>query len=259
MPFSRFTRIARALVHAAVSPPAPAGAAFVPGADVSLGEDLTAGDLVLEFLVALYGRENGGGTIERSERLLQRLTPGEHGLSAWRPVVLDTSELCALTAPGRCLYVSAGLIGTLADDAPLAFVFAHEIAHHTLGHVASGAVGRWRDWLGEASALPALAVPLINRALFSVEQEYAADREALALCHRAGFELTRCLELFRVLAEWEETGRDLGEKLPGDWLRGSTPFRQWLRERWSGYPALAVRHEAAEVQRIVIESGGGRI
>ena len=74
------------------------------------------------------------------------MAPGEDGLSSWRPVVLTTSSFFALTAPGRCVYVSEGFLQTLgSDEAALAFTLAHEIAHHNLGHVASAGDNRWRD------------------------------------------------------------------------------------------------------------------
>jgi Zn-dependent protease with chaperone function len=150
--------------------------------------------------------------------------------------------------------VSTGLIGALSDDAPLALMLAHEIAHHILGHVASAPQSQWRDCLGAASAFSALAAPAINRLLFSVEQEFAADREALNICHRAGFDLTRCLDLYRILSDWEETGRDIGVTFPGDRIGSSTGLQRWMRARYSGYPSLAARREAAEVERILIET-----
>ena len=254
MTLSRLTRLARAATHSSKTPAESASTSMVPGGDVPLGEDLTVGDVVLEYLVSLYGRENGGETIERSERILQQLAAGPDGFSLWRPVVLTTSELCALTAPGRCIYVSTGLIGALSDDAPLALALAHEIAHHTLGHVASAPPTQWRDCLGAASALSALAGPVVNRLLFSVEQEFAADREALNLCHRAGFNLPTCLDLYRIFSDWEETGRDCGVTFPGDRIGSSTALQRWMRARYSGYPRLAARREAAEVERILIQT-----
>jgi predicted Zn-dependent protease len=254
MPLSRLGKLAQAIVHSATTPSGGVPDEGAVGSDVSLNEDLTIGDLILDWLVSEYGRENGGETINRCERLLQTLAPGEDGPSPWRPVVLTTSETFALTAPGRAVYVTEGFLKlTRDDDAPLALALAHEIAHHHLGHVASGASSRWRDWLGESAGLPILAAAGVNRLLFSAEQEYAADRDGLAQCHRAGLDLTRCLGLFDILARWESAGRELGVGLPGDWLGGSTPFRAWLRERLSGYPTLTARHEAAEAERVLLE------
>lgn len=255
MPLSRLAKLAQAIVRAAEVPSAETPASGSPGADVPLSEDLTVGDLILEWLVSQYGRENGGETINRCERLLQLLAPGEDGLSSWQPVVLTTSETFALTAPGRAIYVTEGFLQlTGDDDAPLALALAHEIAHHHLGHVAGGTPSRWRDWLGEAAGLPILAAARVNRLLFSAEQEYAADRDGLARCYRVGLELPRCVALFDILARWERARREFGEGLPGEWLEASTPFRAWLRERLSGYPTLAARHEAVEVERALLES-----
>lgn len=258
MSFSRLGKLAQAFARSAAAPSGKASASGAPGADVPLDEDLTIGDVVLDWLVSCYGRENGGETINRCERLLQRIAPGEDGLSPWRPVVLTTSDFFALTAPGRCVYITEGFLQTLhSDDAAVALVLAHEIAHHTLGHVASAGDSRWRDWLGEAAALPVIATAAINRLLFSAEQEFAADRAGLTLCHDAGFDLRGCLALFDHLAKWEETVRALGDSFPADWLTGSTPLRTWLRERLSGYPSLVARREAAEVQKVCLETRCG--
>jgi predicted Zn-dependent protease len=256
MPFSRLGKLAQAIAHSRTAPSGEATDRGPVGSDVSLNEDVTIGDLALAWLTTSYGRENGGETINRCERILQLLAPSADGLSLWRPVVLTTDSVLALTAPGRAIYVTLGLLQMIGDDdAPLALALAHEIAHHELGHVAVEAPGRWREWLGESAGLPVLATARINRWLFSPQQEYAVDRDGLARCHRAGFNLTRCITLFDVLARWVDSGRELGVDFAGDWLGDSTPFRAWLRERISGYPTLAERRAAAEVERTLLESG----
>lgn len=211
MPFSRLGKLAQAIVHSRTAPSGRATDRGAVGSDVSLNEDVTIGDLALEWLTTSYGRENGGETINRCERILQLLAPSEDGLSLWQPVVLTTDGVLALTAPGRAIYVTVGLLQMIGAK--------------------------------------------INRLLFSPEQEYAADRDGLARCHRAGFDLTRCITLFDVLARWVDSGRELGVNFAGDWLGDSTPFRAWLRERISGYPTLAERRAAAEVERTLLESG----
>lgn len=258
MPFSRLSKLAQEFVKSAVGEAFGEGRApGVVGADVSLSEDLTVGDLVLDWLVSRYGRENGGETINRCERILQLLAPGEDGFSPWRPVVLTTSEFFALTAPGRAIYVTEGFLQLAGDDdAPLALALAHEIAHHHLAHVAGGTPSRLRYWLGEASAFPILAAAGVNRLLFSAEQEYAADREGLAMCYRKRFDLTRCISLFDILERWESTGRTIGVGFSGDWLKGSTPLHVWLRKRLSGYPTPAARRAAAETQKDLLERSG---
>ena len=106
-------------------------------------------------------------------------------------------------------------------------------------------------WLGEAAALPVISAAALNRLLFSAEQELAADRAGLTLCHDAGFDLRGCLALFDHLAKWEETVRALGDSFPADWLTGSTPFRTWLRERLSGYPFSSPANERRKWRKLL--------
>jgi Zn-dependent protease with chaperone function len=72
----------------------------------------------------------------------------------------------------------------LSDDA-LAFVLAHEMAHHDLGHLsamylAAGVLGNWQ------------------------KMEFAADRQGLALAVRAGYSAAGALEAFDPRWEGEE-------------------------------------------------------
>ena len=81
MPFSRLGKLAQAIVQSRAASSEGAAERGAVGSDVSLREDLTIGDLILEWLAAEYGRENGGETINRCERALQLLAPSEDGLS----------------------------------------------------------------------------------------------------------------------------------------------------------------------------------
>src|SRR5207253_1663864 len=97
------------------------------------------------------------------------------------------------------IYVLRELLQRCASDDPVAFVLAHEMAHHDLGHL--------DPFAGRAAFLrriPAGAdVALLLRAaqwlLISPEAESAADAYAVDLCLRAGFDGRRCLELFDIL------------------------------------------------------------
>src|SRR3989442_254287 len=72
-------------------------------------------------------------------------------------------------------------------DDPLAFVLAHEMAHHELGHLNlfHGRLSLLRTVPGAPVA--ALAVYLVEKLLISPEWELAADARALELCLAAGY------------------------------------------------------------------------
>ena len=110
-------------------------------------------------------------------------------------------EVTAFTAPGRYVYVSRRLLEQFSDDEPVAFIFAHEIAHHDLGHVAV-----FRGWGPPLKRVPGalffgLAFHALERRLYGPEKECDADRHGLELCLKAGYEGRRCLRVFDILED----------------------------------------------------------
>jgi len=70
---------------------------------------------------------------------LARVTGDPHG---WRFVVLDQPDANAFALPDRRVLVTRGMIALANDEAELAAVLAHEIAHQIAGHGRVGAAGR---------------------------------------------------------------------------------------------------------------------
>lgn len=106
----------------------------------------------------------------------------------------------AFTAPGRYIYFSRGLLERCPHDEAVAFVVAHEIAHHDLGHLDMfrGSFARRAARLG-AGQLLVLFFRLLQKRIYSPEWECDADRRAIELCVRAGYNGEKCLYLFHVL------------------------------------------------------------
>ena len=114
----------------------------------------------------------------------------------------------AFTAPGRYIYFSRRLYERCATDEQVAFVIAHEIAHHDLEHV-----NLFSGWTERIINLPgsdlfAFAFHAIERRLYGPERECDADRYGLNLCLAAGYDGRRCLELFDIL---EKRALDMGD------------------------------------------------
>lgn len=114
----------------------------------------------------------------------------------WTFRVLASRDVNAVSLPGGFVYVTQGLVDFVADDAELAFVLAHEIAHvHARHHVqllerdyflallVDLLMGRDRN----AAAAGHLVRNLLTRG-FSREFEYEADRLAVRLMQRAGWD-----------------------------------------------------------------------
>jgi hypothetical protein len=93
-------------------------------------------------------------------------------------------------APG--ISVGAAILAILTaeyaieDDETTAFVVAHEMAHHDLGHLRA-----FPKWLGRLAKARGVDIPFgvlraVEHRLYGPEWEYEADDFALQLCLKAG-------------------------------------------------------------------------
>ena len=113
---------------------------------------------------------------------LQSARPG----LPWSFVVIDESEFLAFSLPGGVVAVTRGLIDRCADEAELAGLLAHEIAHVVHRHHLQ-ALQRALRGAGGTATWAALTrhVYLVGT---GAEAEHAADREAVAIAARAGLD-----------------------------------------------------------------------
>jgi len=121
--------------------------------------------------------------------------------------------LNALAIPGGFTYISEEMIDLCrGDDDALAFVLAHEMAHTVngdankrfLSKTAISALSQIRFHRAPITpAVRSLLAHLIQQG-YSREQEYAADRFAVALTKAAGFDAEGGCRLFEKLKEIEQ-------------------------------------------------------
>lgn len=95
------------------------------------------------------------------------------GRAPKKALILRNAPFAAATRFGQWIYIQRDLARVLPDDA-LAFVLAHEMAHHDLGHltpiyISAGWLGNWQ------------------------QIELAADREGMRLVVAAGYSPARAL------------------------------------------------------------------
>jgi predicted Zn-dependent protease len=118
----------------------------------------------------------------------------------WRFGVLDTEDINAFAAPGGYVFVTKGLYRRLNDEAELAGVLAHEIAHVTRKHhlkllKQSSVIGA----LGQAAGRKAKdSDPVVQNLIgngaeimargLDKEAEYEADRIGVVVAARAGYD-----------------------------------------------------------------------
>ncbi len=103
----------------------------------------------------------------------------------WIFVVVDESDFNAYSAPGGHVFVTRGLVDRCTDEAELAGILAHEIAHVAHRHHLHAMRTALR--MGTPAGLPAL-VRQVHTLGVGAEAEHAADREAIVLAARAGLD-----------------------------------------------------------------------
>jgi len=136
-------------------------------------------------------------------------------------------------------------------DEAVAFVIAHEVAHHRLGHLDT-----FPDWLADipGSQIPFLIQGLyrsIEARLYGPEAEVKADLMAIDLCVTAGYQAKKCLEIFDILEKFALDMRDVdmvfGPEEADDELDQdaplSTKLRIWIWQRTRGYLPLRDRRQ----------------
>jgi Zn-dependent protease with chaperone function len=197
--------------------------------------------------------ESTGWAPERVERVASRLQSVVPEGQRFIVLVPFIDEVTAFTAPGKYIYFSRRLLERFPDDDSTAFVVAHEIAHHELGHLRMfphwlAALARVRNgWMAAA------AVQMIDRTLYGPENESAADHRALDLCLAAGFDGKKCIHTFDILAQYLLERGDIDGTVgldteSEDIAAGETPWttklRTWTWERMRGYPSTEERRAA---------------
>lgn len=180
--------------------------------------------------------------------------------NGYRFIVVETPEINAFAAPGGFIVVTTGMLRFLRGEDELAVILGHEVGHVELQHAIRD-VGRENlvTFL-DASKNLALeqqdpqAVELLNRLTgemtgkirqgYSVDFEAAADRRAMAICGRAGYDgaaLPVILERFKA-----KTGTYGGANYP---QQRSDLARQFLRTLGGGVapasPARTARYRRA--------------
>lgn len=215
-----------------------------------------AGEWILSEIREECVIEESGWAPELVDRVADRLQAEVPVAERLQVVVYWGSLVNAFTVPGRYIFVCRPLLDRCRTEEAAAFVIAHELAHHRLGHLAlfRGWTRGLRRWAGGEMA--AVLAVQAQRLLTNPEKERDADRLALDLCLGAGYDPERCLELFDVLEanclDWGRVTAVCGPDLPGDRELDGKPgpftrLRLWFWERGFGY--LPLDRRRAELRR----------
>lgn len=131
--------------------------------------------------------------------------------------VVDSPDLNAFATPGGYIYVNRGLLAYLDNEAELAGVLAHEIAHVTARHAARQQTGRVTNqavgilaYILTGSGDLADASTMYGQELISGygrEHELEADGLGAEYMHRAGYDAQELLSVISVLKDQEQYQR----------------------------------------------------
>ena len=225
--------------------------------DFEVEPGLTFGEWLRREIEAEVVIEQSGFFVEQVQRVAARLQPDRPEAEQFRVLVPWMWMPTAFTAPGQYVYFGRRLLERCRNDEAVAFVIGHEIAHHELGHL-----DYFRNRLArriarlEVGQLAVLFFRMLQRRLYSVEFECAADLHALQLCVRAGYDAEKCIAFFDTMAsiylDWGDLDGVYGldeasdrELSPDADLMTKARIWLWLRTR--GY--LPIQDRKAELER----------
>ncbi len=156
-------------------------------------------------------------------------TPAQYRETPFTFRILDSPVVNAFALPGGYIYVTRGLLAHLNDEAQLAVVLAHEIAHVAARHASRRALkAQWGqlgliagailgaelldnpDLAGDILELGGQAFQLLLLK-YSRDDEREADELGVRYAEAAGYAARRGVEFFRTL---ERIGEQQGQMLP---------------------------------------------
>ncbi|GAB3274899.1 M48 family metalloprotease [Parahaliea aestuarii] len=131
--------------------------------------------------------------------------------------VIDSPDINAFATPGGYIYVNRGLLAYLDNEAELAGVLSHEIAHVTANHHGRQKTGRITNQVVAVTAAiltgsrdVADASSMYGQELLSGygrEHELEADGLGAEYMHKAGYDAQELLEVIGVLKDQEQYQR----------------------------------------------------
>jgi predicted Zn-dependent protease len=154
---------------------------FYEGVNYAIDEMLHSGMVV-------YGDEISTYVNDIMDKLLQH-DPDLRG--KLRAYTIKSNATNAFSTDQGIIFVTTGLIAQITNEAQLAYVLAHEIAHYQHKHVKETF-----DWKQQNFKYSDRINRLSNH---SKDKEFEADKEGLIIYHKAGYAMDPVFETFDVL------------------------------------------------------------
>lgn len=158
----------------------------------SRGQQIAQGNAAVEQIVAQQKKSGKKINAELDAKAYQRLVQvfdRIHRVShlaneRWQPVLIDNPSFNAFTTGGTYIVVHSGLMKDLTDDAELAAVLGHEIAHTVANHVFERQTHQTAALIAGSEA----ARQGGYQAAFTHESEIEADKIGILYAALAGFD-----------------------------------------------------------------------
>lgn len=243
------------------------------------GQEVTEADINLEAAKA-YAEIKSKSKISTNkewtamvQRVADRIAAASGEPFQWEVVLIDSPEVNAWCMPGGKMAVYTGIMPVAKNEAGLAAIMGHEVAHATLRHgmqryarakrdsyvgliVGAGTIiggqllckdERCRQLTQLAGAAAGFALVFFERK-FSREEESNSDREGQLLMARAGYEPSEAIRL------WERMAAKSGGGAGFEWIstHPSEQSRQQLLSQW--LPAAQSEYQRAPTKHGLGES-----
>jgi predicted Zn-dependent protease len=206
------------------------------------------------------------------QRVAKRIEAASGEPFKWEAVLIESPELNAWCMPGGKIAVYSGIMPVLKNEAALAAVMGHEVAHATLRHgkqqyaramkgnmvgaILGGAMVVGGQMLCKTQSCKTLtllggaatgfAVTFFQRK-FSREDETSADKEGQILMAKAGYNPHEAPNL------WLRMGQAMGGKAPPEWMsthpaddRRRENLNNWMSEADSYYNRSSKKYGLGE-------------
>lgn len=125
----------------------------------------------------------------------RKITDLDPSLSNVRFYTLRSNVVNAFSTRQGIIFVTQGLIAQLSNEAQLAFVLAHEIAHYMKDHVIEG----YKEKVDSKRSRNTQESKIKQLSIYSKEKEFEADRLGLELYNKAGYGKEEVEQVFDVL------------------------------------------------------------
>jgi beta-barrel assembly-enhancing protease len=151
--------------------------------------------------------------------------------------VIDSTNRRVFALPGGFLYVDKGLLADVDNEAELAALMAHEIAHVAARHATRFATRKhvWNMlsipivWASGPAAIGAQQIGPLNLKKFARDAELEADLLGIQYQYAAGYDPQAFIEALEKLSGLENQRRDKASS-------GKAPLRTQIARAFASYP-----------------------